>query len=145
MWQDFSSLLGVYESMPLCRWDIVMLPGFNQVLSLSVSFSLLVSLSLSFSLSLSLSLSIYIYSCEGGFFRSLDFCLSLSFLSPSLSPPYESETWSSYGVATISRLLKIIGLFCERALINRLYSAKETHNVSETWSCYGVLRLVGSL
>ena len=31
-----------------------------------------------------------------------------------------------YGVATISRLLKIIGLFCKRALSKRLYSAKET-------------------
>jgi len=27
-----------------------------------------------------------------------------------------------YGVATISRLLKIIGLFCKRALYKRLYS-----------------------
>jgi len=33
---------------------------------------------------------------------------------------------SIYGVATISRLLKIIGLFCKRALWKRLYSAKET-------------------
>jgi len=33
-----------------------------------------------------------------------------------------------YGVATISRLLKIIGLFCKRALQKRLYSAKETCN-----------------
>jgi len=33
-----------------------------------------------------------------------------------------------YGVATISRLLKIIGLFCTRALYKRLYSAKETYN-----------------
>ena len=31
-----------------------------------------------------------------------------------------------YGVATISRLLEIIGLFCKRAIIQRLYSAKET-------------------
>jgi len=31
----------------------------------------------------------------------------------------------SYGVASISRLLKIIGLFCKRALQKRLYSAKE--------------------
>jgi len=27
-----------------------------------------------------------------------------------------SEIWESYGVATISRLLKILGLFCKRAL-----------------------------
>ena len=32
----------------------------------------------------------------------------------------------SYEVATISRLLKMIGLFCKRALLKRLYSAKET-------------------
>jgi len=36
-----------------------------------------------------------------------------------------------YGVATISRLLKIIGLFCERALSKRRYSAKETYNFKE--------------
>ena len=33
-----------------------------------------------------------------------------------------------YGVATTSRLLKIIGLFCERALSKRRYSAKETYH-----------------
>jgi len=33
-----------------------------------------------------------------------------------------------YGVATISRLLKIIGLFCKSALWKRRYSAKETYN-----------------
>ena len=37
----------------------------------------------------------------------------------------------SYGVATISRLLKIIGLFCKRALWKRRYSAKETYNIKE--------------
>jgi len=31
-------------------------------------------------------------------------------------------------VATISRLLKIIGLFCKRALYKRPYSAKETYD-----------------
>ena len=36
-----------------------------------------------------------------------------------------------YGVATISRLLKIIGLFCKRALRKRRYSAKETYNFKE--------------
>ena len=34
-----------------------------------------------------------------------------------------------YGVAIISRLLKIIGLFCKRAPSKRLYSVKETYNV----------------
>jgi len=36
--------------------------------------------------------------------------------------------YMSYGVATISRILKIIGLFCKRALQKRLYSAKETYD-----------------
>jgi len=36
-----------------------------------------------------------------------------------------------YGVAKISRLLTIIGLFCKRALWKRLYSAKETLNFRE--------------
>ena len=34
-------------------------------------------------------------------------------------------------MATISRLLKIIGLFCKRALLKRRYSAKETCNFKE--------------
>ena len=51
------------------------------------------------------------------------------------------DTWSllyvvkmifhRYGGATISRLLQIIGLLCKRALLTRLYSAKETHNFKE--------------
>jgi len=36
-----------------------------------------------------------------------------------------------YGVATISRLRKIICLFCKRALEKRLYSAKETYHFKE--------------
>jgi len=36
-----------------------------------------------------------------------------------------------YGVATSSRLLQIIGLFCKRALWKRQYSAKETYNFNE--------------
>jgi len=39
-----------------------------------------------------------------------------------------------YGVATISRLLQIIGLFCQRALLKRQYSAKETNNFNEPTS-----------
>jgi len=35
------------------------------------------------------------------------------------------------GVATISRLLQITGLFCKRALWNRLYSVKDTSNFKE--------------
>jgi len=37
----------------------------------------------------------------------------------------------AYGVATISRLLQIIGLFGKRALYKRRYSAKETYNFKE--------------
>ena len=36
-----------------------------------------------------------------------------------------------YGVATISRPLKITRLFCKRALSKRQYSAKETYNRKE--------------
>jgi len=36
-----------------------------------------------------------------------------------------------YRVATISRLLKIIGLFCKRALWKRRYSAKQTYNIED--------------
>ena len=40
-----------------------------------------------------------------------------------------------YGVATISRHLKIIGLFCKRALRKRLYFAKETGRAAaRRWS-----------
>jgi len=39
------------------------------------------------------------------------------------------------GVATISRLLKIIGFFCERTLWKRLYSAEETYNFKEPANC----------
>jgi len=36
-----------------------------------------------------------------------------------------------YGVAAISRLLKMNGLFCKRALQKRRYSAKETYHLKE--------------
>jgi len=48
--------------------------------------------------------------------------------------PHEQEdafSKESYGVATISRLLKTIGLFCKRALQKRLHSAQETYNFKE--------------
>jgi len=41
----------------------------------------------------------------------------------------------AYGVASISRLLKILGLFCNRALLKRLYSAKETYYFKEPTDC----------
>jgi len=39
-----------------------------------------------------------------------------------------------YGLATISRLLKIIGVFCERDLQKRRFSAKETYDFKEPTS-----------
>ena len=39
--------------------------------------------------------------------------------------------YAYYGGATISRLLKIKGLFCKRVLLKRRYSAKETYNLKE--------------
>jgi len=41
------------------------------------------------------------------------------------------EVHDFFGVATISRLLKIIRLFCRRALWKRLYCAKETYHFKE--------------
>jgi len=40
-----------------------------------------------------------------------------------------------YGGASISRLLKIIGLICKRALQKRLYSAKELYNLKDPTNC----------
>jgi len=40
-----------------------------------------------------------------------------------------------YGVATIGRLIKIIGLFRKRALLKRRCSAKETYNFKEPTNC----------
>ena len=47
-----------------------------------------------------------------------DFCALLDTFG---APPL-----STYGVALVSRIDKMIGLFCKRALRKRLYSAKET-------------------
>jgi len=41
----------------------------------------------------------------------------------------------AYGVATMSRLLKITGVFCKRALYKRLYSANETYHFKEPTNC----------
>jgi len=40
-----------------------------------------------------------------------------------------------YGVASVSRINKIIGLFCKRALQKRLYSAKEIYNLIDFTNC----------
>jgi len=59
--------------------------------------------------------------------RSLYLSLSLSFSRVQVL----DSSRMFYGVASISRLLKIIGLFCKRALKKRLYSAKETYDFKE--------------
>jgi len=48
--------------------------------------------------------------------------------NPQKSTPQKS---TPYGVATVSRLLKMTGPFCKRALWKRWYSAKETSNFKE--------------
>jgi len=47
--------------------------------------------------------------------------------SPSHPPPTIVENIRSYGVASMSRTLKIIGLFCKRALQKRPIFCKETY------------------
>ena len=48
-----------------------------------------------------------------------------------------------YGVASSSRLLKIIGLFCKRDLYKRLYYAKETYTFKEpTNRCHPIARCI---
>jgi len=55
---------------------------------------------------------------------------------PGLPAPSKSKACpNGYGVATISRHLKIIGLFCKRDLYKRRYSAKETYNFKESTNC----------
>jgi len=49
-------------------------------------------------------------------------------ISKSLKRHTVSTQTIRYGVTTISMLLKMIGLFCKRALLKRRYSAKETCN-----------------
>ena len=65
-----------------------------------------------------MSLYVCVYTC------TLYLCVYTSTLSPYACVLEASHT--TYEVPTISRLLKIIGLFCKRALQKRLYSAKET-------------------
>jgi len=45
--------------------------------------------------------------------------------------PFLSDHVCDYGVATISRLLKIIGLFCKRALQKIPIFSKDTYNLKE--------------
>ena len=43
----------------------------------------------------------------------------------------ENARKNRYGVAMTSRLRKIVGLFCKRALLKRRYSTKETYSLKE--------------
>ena len=49
--------------------------------------------------------------------------------------PFPRESKIQYGVATISRLLKIIGLFANEPYKRDLYSGKETYNFKEPTNC----------
>jgi len=55
--------------------------------------------------------------------------------------PMSGEEWCQHriqiwgGVALASRIDKIIGLFCKRALLKRRYSAKETYNFIDPTNC----------
>jgi len=56
-------------------------------------------------------------------------CIYIWILSPSIeSNDKHSVVLAMYGVASVSRIDKIVGLFCKRALQKRQYSAKETYN-----------------
>jgi len=48
---------------------------------------------------------------------------------------YSNARYHPYGVATISRLLQIICLFCKRALKKTWHSAKETYTLKEPTNC----------
>jgi len=53
---------------------------------------------------------------------------NLSFWIWWISGGYHFQWTLSYGVALVSRIDKMIGLFCKRALQKRRYSAKVTYN-----------------
>ena len=62
-------------------------------------------------------------------------CLCFCVCSGSMSSPGRKSTDCCYGVPTISRLLKMVDMFCKRALSKKLYSAKETYNLKEPSNC----------
>ena len=45
-----------------------------------------------------------------------------------LQKQVQTEVHDTYGVASVSRIDEILGLFCKRALYKRQYPAKETFN-----------------
>jgi len=58
-------------------------------------------------------------------------CVCVCVTCDTSSEMYQMSHREMYGVATISRLLKIIDHFCKRALQKRRYSAKEPYNFKE--------------
>jgi len=59
-------------------------------------------------------------------------CANISFTRDTwLISIYHLTHTCVHGVATISVLLKIVGLVCKRTLYNRWYSAKQTYNFKE--------------
>ena len=59
---------------------------------------------------------------------SVSVCL---YVRVSVCHNFPTKRLCCYGVASMSRLLTIIGLFGKRALQKRLYSAKEAYNFKE--------------
>ena len=145
-------------SPPSCSPPI---PGINCIPQVALSINsywvkCCLCLFLSLSLSLSLSLCLFAFSV----FFSLSLCLSICLPAILFFPPFsrtvslflllcrshimltQMNIFVPYGVATISRLLKIIGLLCKRALSKRWYSAKDTYNFKEpTHRSHPILKL----
>jgi len=67
----------------------------------------------------------YVAVCCGVFIR----------LKPPNASPITSWANEEYGVATISRLLKIVGLFCRISSLLWVSFAKETYNFTEPTKC----------
>jgi len=61
-------------------------------------------------------------------------CVAVSCIAPTHGHECIHLHVDKYGVATISRLPKNIGLFCKRALEKRLHSAEETYIFKEPTS-----------
>jgi len=77
-------------------------------------------------------LHVYILVCVN-IWRQANICSSVTCVHTGMFQDEDTlvETPILYGVATISRLLKIIGLFCKRDLLKKRYSTKETYNFKE--------------
>ena len=74
---------------------------------------------------------IYMYMCTTFTYLSLIYASSIRLFERNRMRHHKVDADSFYGVATIGRLLKIIGLLCKRALQKRRYSAKATYIISK--------------